>query len=87
VGQPTEPTDKAKSSIVDSLRSLQGGASGAGSAAAASYTLVGAVLLLGGLGYGIDSWAGSSPWGLASGLILGMAVGFYELIKYASRKP
>ena len=80
------PSDKRKPSNEDSLKSLQDGASSAGSAAAASYTLVGAVLLLGGLGYAFDSWKGSSPWGLAAGLVLGMVVGFYELIKYASRK-
>jgi F0F1-type ATP synthase assembly protein I len=77
------PNDQRKPSIGDSR---QDGASSVGSAAAASYTLVGAVLLLGGLGYGLDSWAGSSPWGLAGGLVLGMVVGFYELIKYSSRK-
>ena len=37
----------------------------------ASYTLVGGIILLGGLGYAIDAWRGSAPWGLLIGLMLG----------------
>jgi len=66
-----------------SARSLQENASRAGGAAAASYTLVGAILVLGGLGYAIDRWQGTSPWGLLTGLALGIVVGFYELVKTA----
>ena len=62
-------------------KSLQENVSGAGSVAAASYTLIGAIILLGGLGYLVDSWRGTSPWFLLTGLILGMVVGFWELIK------
>jgi F0F1-type ATP synthase assembly protein I len=69
-----------------SARSLQENASRAGEAAAASYTLVGAILVLGGLGYVVDRWQGSSPWGLLIGLALGIAVGFYELVKTAWRR-
>lgn len=47
----------------------------------ASYTLIGAIVLLGGIGYAVDSWRDTSPWGLLTGLILGMVVGFYELAK------
>lgn len=46
-----------------------------------SYTLIGAIILLGGIGYAIDLWQGTSPWGLFVGLILGLIVGFYELAK------
>ena len=52
-----------------------------GPAAAAGYTLIGAILLLGGIGYLIDQWSGSSPWFLLGGLLLGIVVGFYELAK------
>jgi F0F1-type ATP synthase assembly protein I len=69
-----------------SARSLQENASRAGEAAAASYTLVGAILVLGGLGYVVDRWQGSSPWGLLTGLALGIAVGFYELVKTTWRR-
>ena len=36
---------------------------------------------LGGLGYGVDRWLGSAPWGVFVGLLLGFVVGFYELVK------
>ena len=57
----------------------------AGPAAAASYTLIGAVVGLGAIGYGIDYWRGTFPWCTAIGLLLGMVVGFYELIKSTRR--
>ena len=52
-----------------------------GPAAAASYTLIGAIVLLGGVGYAVDSWRGTSPWFLLGGLLLGLLVGFYDLAK------
>lgn len=51
------------------------------SAAIASYTLIGAIILLGGLGYVIDRWQGTAPWGLVIGLMVGLLVGFYQLAK------
>ena len=53
----------------------------AGPIAAASYTLIGAILVLGGIGYALDRWLGTSPWFLLAGLMLGLVVGFYELAK------
>ena len=53
----------------------------AGPAATASYTLIGAILLLGGIGFAVDRWQETSPWGLLIGLLLGIVVGFYELAK------
>jgi F0F1-type ATP synthase assembly protein I len=64
-----------------SAKSLQENATRAGSAAGASYTLVGAILVLGAIGYAIDKWLDSSPWGLIIGLALGTIVGFYDLVK------
>jgi len=46
-----------------------------------SYSLIGAILLLGGIGYAVDHWKGTSPWFLLGGLVLGLIVGFYELAK------
>jgi F0F1-type ATP synthase assembly protein I len=63
------------------MEALQGSVQQAGPAAAASYTLVGAIVFLGGLGYVLDLWQGWSPWGLLTGLCLGVLVGFYQLIK------
>jgi len=69
-----------------SARSLQENASRAGTAASVSYTLIGSIILLGGLGYGFDVWRGTSPWGVLVGLLLGVVVGFYELIKTTWRR-
>lgn len=60
---------------------LQETAEQAGPAAGAGYTLIGAILLLGAIGYGVDAWRGSGPWGLLIGLLLGVVVGMYELAK------
>ena len=68
--------------VAKKIRAVQDTLDQIGPAASASYTLVGSVLLLGALGYGFDRWQGTSPWGLVVGLFLGMAVGFYELIKH-----
>ncbi len=64
-----------------STEALQHTAEQAGPAAGAGYTLIGAILLLGLIGYGIDRWSGTSPWFLVGGLLLGVAVGMYELAK------
>jgi F0F1-type ATP synthase assembly protein I len=68
------------------LKSLQTTISASGPAAMASYTLIGAIILLGGIGYAIDEWRGTSPWFLFGGLILGLIVGFYELAKTIWRR-
>ena len=64
-----------------SLKALQTNISRSGPAATVSYTLIGAILLLGGIGYALDEWRGTSPWFLFGGLILGLIVGFYELAR------
>jgi F0F1-type ATP synthase assembly protein I len=72
---------------LQTLKGLQGSAQQAGPAAAAAYSLVGGIIVLGGIGYAIDHWRGSSPWGLLIGLGLGVTVGFYQLIKTTWRRP
>jgi F0F1-type ATP synthase assembly protein I len=67
--------------LARSAKSLQENVAKSGAAAGASYTLIGAIVLLGGLGYAVDRWRGTSPWFLLTGLILGLIVGFYELAK------
>ncbi len=64
-----------------STQSFQDNVRRAGPAAGASYTLIGAIILLGGIGYAFDQWRGTAPWGLFIGLTLGLIVGFYELAK------
>ncbi len=64
-----------------SLKALQTTISRSGPAATVSYTLIGAIIMLGGIGYALDQWLGTQPWLLFSGLVLGLVVGFYELAK------
>ncbi len=52
-----------------------------GPAMGASYTLIGAILILGILGYFIDKWRDTSPIFLLTGLLIGIIVGFYEIAK------
>jgi F0F1-type ATP synthase assembly protein I len=70
-----------KDSLARSFRYLQETVRRSGPAAAASYTLIGAIILLGGIGYAVDEWRGTSPWFLLGGLLLGLIVGFYDLAK------
>ena len=57
-----------------------------GPEAVAGYTLLAAILVLGGIGYALDKWRGTSPWFLVTGLFLGIIVGFLELAKIIWRK-
>jgi F0F1-type ATP synthase assembly protein I len=75
------PNDKPDSFIARSSRSFQENVEKSGSAAGASYTLIGAIILLGGVGYAVDRWRGTSPWFLLGGLIAGLVVGFYGLAR------
>lgn len=70
-----------ESFVSGSLRHLQANIRRAGPAAAASYSLLGAILLLGGGGHLFDRWQDTEPWGLLAGLLTGLVVGFYELAK------
>ena len=67
--------------LARSLKALQDNIRRSGPAAAASYSLIGAIILLGGVGYALDYWLGSSPWFLLTGLLAGIIVGFYELAR------
>ena len=74
------------SQLVAPAEGLQHSLQNAGSFAAASYTLVGAIVLIGGIGYFADGWFESSPWLLIIGLLLGIVVGFYELARVVWRR-
>jgi F0F1-type ATP synthase assembly protein I len=64
------------------LKNFQDNVSDSGPVAVASYSLIGAILLLGGIGYGLDAWLRIASHGfLLGGLVLGLLVGFYELAK------
>jgi F0F1-type ATP synthase assembly protein I len=72
--------------LARSLRFLQENLRKSGPEMAAGYTLIGALVLLGGIGYALDNWRGTSPWFLLAGLLLGLVVGFVELAKIIFRK-
>ena len=56
-----------------------------GLAYAAGFSLFAAVLAGLIVGWLLDRWLGTSPWLLITGIILGAAAGFYELIRSASK--
>lgn len=67
------------------MRAFQDNVHRAGPAATASYTLIGGILLLGGLGYAVDEWWQTTPWFFLVGLFLGMAAGFYAIVMSTRR--
>ena len=73
-------------SLKRSLESLQANVEKAGPAASISYSLIGSVLMLGGLGYALDRWFGTEPWCLVGGLLFGFAIGMYLLGKEVFRR-
>jgi ATP synthase protein I len=78
--------NEQKSSLERSTKALQENITRAAPAMAASYALIGAIFLFAAIGYAVDRWWGTSPWFLLAGLVLGVVVGFYELIKTTYRK-
>ena len=78
--------DERSRFVERSLGYFQDTVRSSGPAATASYTLIGAIILLGGIGYAVDEWQGTSPWFLLGGLLLGLIVGFYELAKTVWRR-
>ena len=73
--------------LANSFSYLQKIVKQSGPAMGASYTLIGAILILGFIGYFIDEWLGTSPIFLLIGLLLGIIVGFYEIAKIIWVKP
>ena len=75
------PDEDRSTSLEQSIEAFQETVRKSAPAAMGSYSLIGAILLLGGIGYAVDLWRGTSPWFLLGGLVLGLVVGFYELAK------
>ena len=38
-----------------------------------------------GIGWAIDSWLGTSPWGIVGGILIGSTAGFIQFIRIMSR--
>lgn len=51
----------------------------------ASYALIGAVLGFGGAGFAADRYFGTTPWCLLGGLLAGIGIGFFEVIRATSQ--
>lgn len=47
--------------------------------------LVGAILIFMGIGWAIDKYLNSAPWGIVIGIILGAIIGFYQFIRITSQ--
>jgi F0F1-type ATP synthase assembly protein I len=69
-----------------SIRSLQANLSRGEPGILASYALIGAVITLGCLGLIVDRFADTTPWFLIVGLLAGVAIGFYNLVKTVWRR-
>jgi F0F1-type ATP synthase assembly protein I len=80
------PDEPKKPQVPSSMQATQSAIQQAGPLMTASYSLVGGIVVLGGLGYAFDAWRSTEPWGLVIGLALGVVVGFYQLIKTVSRR-
>ena len=78
--------DDRESVLARSLKSFQENVVRSGPAAGASYTLIGAILLFGGIGYAVDHWFGSSHWFLLTGLVLALLIGFVDVARAVWKK-
>jgi ATP synthase protein I len=56
-----------------------------GLAYAAAFSLFAAVVAGLIIGWLLDRWLGTGPWLLVTGIVLGSAAGFYELIRASSK--
>lgn len=75
--QAQQSTDQGQSSAARS----SSGDSAVGRALRYSAEFIGGVIGGAMLGYGIDWLAGSTPFGLVAGLVLGFATGMYNLLR------
>ena len=90
----TQPNDRGRKPKQDprdflerATESFQENVARSAPIAAVSYTLIGAIILLGGIGFVIDKWrGGSSHVFLIIGLILGIVVGFVDLARFIFKK-
>ena len=80
--RPARRSDEDRGLFLErAAKSFQDTVTRAGPVALASYTLIGAIIVLGGIGYVLDRWRGKDHWFFLGGLLLGLIVGFYELAK------
>ena len=71
--------------ILENFKSFQNIVKQSGPAAAASYGLIASILIFTYFGWMIDREIDSSPFAILIGMILGMIIGFYHLIKVVGK--
>ena len=76
---------KVQIGIVENFKSFQNIVKQSGPAAAASYGLIASILIFTYFGSIIDRKIDSSPFAIIIGMILGLIIGFYHLIKVVSK--
>lgn len=77
--------DERVSMARDAVENMQDNLSRGEPAIFASYGLIGAFILLGGAGFAIDRYLGTTPWGLVTGLLIGLGVGLAGLMRALRR--
>ena len=78
--------DEPDNYLSQSLKQFQRFVRKSGPSASAAYTLLAAVLFLGGVGFYADYYFNSSPLFILIGLLIGLIIGFYELAKSVFKK-
>jgi len=77
---------KKNKSILSSYLSFQKVLNQAGPAASASYSLIASILLFIFIGFYIDNHFDTSPVGIIICVVLGLVVGFYQVVKVVKCK-
>ena len=76
---------KVQIGIVENFKSFQNIVQQSGPVASASYGLIASILIFTYLGWIIDKNIDSSPFAILIGMLLGMIIGFYHIIKAVSK--
>ena len=76
---------KGQIDILENFKSFQNIVKQSGPAAAASYGLIASILIFTYFGWIIDREIDSSPFAILIGMLLGMIIGFYHLIKVVGK--
>ena len=76
---------KGQIDILENFKSFQNIVKQSGPAAAASYGLIASILIFTYFGWMIDRKIDSSPFAILIGMLLGMIIGFYHLIKLVGK--
>ena len=71
--------------MLENFKSFQNIVKQSGPAAAASYGLIASILIFTYFGWMIDREIDSSPFAILIGMLLGMIIGFYHLIRVVGK--